>query len=330
MLLLLYDIEVKKDPKGIRVRLVRALKKSGAFHMQKSAWILDEVGDDLVRIIDEFRAAGGIVKIAEWLPRTLDEVVSGKTCAKKIFLVINGAEPIIENWHRKIEAILCTLGYFTIIRPVGESAIRMYAKDMGIRAQQLLFKESVSRSLDEIAISDLDGMVLLNSGRSAQSGIIFGAQTIANTKILRNMVAMPIIQIERAGKEDGAIIVWNDSGKELAVKVGCEVSLPVITPSLEAKIVTIEGGKEIRQIHFANVGDRIVLNGSEVGICLTDKVFLIARNGKLIDIIGGKVLRKAALSTIIGSLSSAIVKTVPSGYGKIKKRDDSQLVEKSA
>ena len=74
MFLMLYDIEGKKDPHGIRIRLVRSLRKGGAFQLQRSAWLFDGFDEDLLRITNEFRRAGGSVKIMEWLPRTIGEV----------------------------------------------------------------------------------------------------------------------------------------------------------------------------------------------------------------------------------------------------------------
>jgi len=98
MYLILYDIEGKKDPHGIRIRLVRRLKKLEAFQLQKSSWIIEKIDDKLLKLIEEFREAGGSIKILEWLPRSLSEI-TGKI--KKIALVITSVEIISEKWYEK-------------------------------------------------------------------------------------------------------------------------------------------------------------------------------------------------------------------------------------
>lgn len=315
MFLMLYDIEGKRDPHGIRIRLVRSLRKGGAFQLQRSAWLFEGFSEDLLRITHEFRRAGGTIKIVEWLPRTLGEVAKREAGhARAIAVAILGAEPIVEGWHERLEATLERLGHRVLLKPVGESATAELAKRGGGRRGSLLDeRKSNSRILDEVSLLDIDGMVLLNSGRSAQSGIIFGAETIANTRVLRNMTSFPLIQLERPGKTDGILIVWNESGKVLGRRVAEELDLAVITPSLEAKRFTREGGREIRQIQFARTGDDIVVNGRKVGVCLTDQVYLIARGGRLIDIMGGKLLKREAKRLSFESLSQVVVKTMTLG-----------------
>lgn len=314
MFLMLYDIETKKDPHGIRVRLVRSLRRGGAFQLQKSAWILEEFNDDILRVTDEFRRAGGSVKIAEWLPRSVGEVSGrGTTQSKVIALAIMGSEPVIDCWHDMVKGILGRLGYKVLIKGVSESAVAELAKSIRARHVPCLVGEKTnSRMLDEVSLLDVDGVVLLNCGRSAQSGMIFGSQTIANTKILKNMTSMPLIQVERPGKADGVLLAWNESGKELGGRMVAEMGVPLITPSLEAKMITKAGGREVRQIHFASMGDTVVVNGHKVGVCLADQVYLIGESGRLVDLMGGKIFKREARKISFDSISSVMVKTISS------------------
>jgi hypothetical protein len=301
MFLMLYDIETKKDPHGIRVRLVRSLRKGGAFQLQKSAWILEEFNDDIIKVTDEFRRAGGSVKIAEWLPRSVGEVSGkGTNQSKVIALAIMGSEPIIEGWHDMVKSILERLGYKVLMKGVSESAVAELTKSIRTRHDLYLVGEKTnSRILDEVSLLDVDGVVLLNCGRSAQSGMIFGSQTIANTKILKNMTSMPLIQVERPGNADGVLLAWNESGKELGGRMVAEMGVPLITPSLEAKMITKAGGREVRQIHFASMGDAVVVNGHRVGVCLADQVYLIGENGRLVDIMGGKIFKREDRKSVV-------------------------------
>jgi hypothetical protein len=311
MFLILYDIETKKDPHGIRVRLVRKLHQSGAFQFQRSAWLLEKCNGELLKVIDEFRCAGGSVKILEWLPRTMEEFSGKASQIKSYALAIMGAEPILEGLPEKIAHILENLGGKVVLQPVGESALSEFYKRMG-NLRRIFSQEnkSISRMLDEISLLDVDGIIMLNCGRSTQSGIAFGAQAIANTKFMKNMTSLPLIQIERAGKSDGVLIVWNESGSPLGKEISRELSLAIITPSLETKRVTEEGGREVRQIHFAKTGDSIIVGGVKVGVCLTDQVYLVAEKGRLVDIMGGKLMKNASRKVSFESLSKVVVKTL--------------------
>ncbi|MCX8182427.1 MAG: DUF2117 domain-containing protein [Candidatus Methanomethyliaceae archaeon] len=307
MFLLLYDIEGKKDPHGIRIRLVRALRGVGAFQIQRSSWIVEHFDDRLRKILDELRCAGGSVKIMEWLPRTINDAL-GYNLSKKIVLAPLSAEPVYEGWHEKIKSALESLGFKVMIVPVGESAAKALSKE---RKQK--YEKSLSRLLDEISLMDIDGLVILNSGRSTQSGILYVAQMVSKTKLLKNIPSLPLVQVERSGKHDGAIILWNDSFAELLEAIKKATGLDIIRPSLEVKKVSKEGNREIRQIQYAEVGDKIIINGQQVGVCLSNNVYLIAENGRLAGIIGGKMYKRAK-SIIFESLAEVIVKTTPSRF----------------
>ncbi|MGC8935769.1 MAG: DUF2117 domain-containing protein [Candidatus Methanomethylicaceae archaeon] len=308
MFLLLYDIEGKRDPRGIRIRLIRALRSVNAFQLQRSSWIVESFDDRLIKIIEELRCAGGSVKIMEWLPRNLADTLGGRL-SKKIVIAPLSSEPVLEGWLERIRYALEFAGFKVSIIPVGESAMKALYRE--VKNRVIKPEKPLSRILDEISIMDIDGLVLLNSGRSMQSGIMYVAQIISNTKLLKNMPSLPLIQIERYGRPDGTIIVWNESFEVLLEAIKKATSLGVLRPSLEIRKVSKEGNREIRQIQYAEYGDRIILNGKQVGICLSNSVYLIAENGRLVDIMGGKIFKRAARRVVFDSLANAIVKTLP-------------------
>jgi hypothetical protein len=118
--------------------------------------------------------------------------------------------------------------------------------------------------------------------------------------------------VERPGKADGVLLAWNESGKELGGRMVEEMDVPLITPSLEAKMITKAGGREVRQIHFASMGDIVVVNGHKVGVCLADQVYLIGESGRLVDLMGGKIFKREARKITFNSISSVMVKTISS------------------
>ncbi|MCQ5337393.1 MAG: DUF2117 domain-containing protein [Candidatus Methanomethylicia archaeon] len=298
MYLILYDIEGKKDPHGIRIRLVRRLKKLEAFQLQKSSWIIEKIDDKLLKLIEEFREAGGSIKILEWLPRSLSEI-TGKI--KKIALVITSVEIISEKWNEKISNLLREKNIKYITIPAGKEVGKFFLKNVD---------KSLSRILDEVSLMDIDGIIILNNGRSTESGIIYIAQAISNTKILKNLTNFSLIHIERIGRKDGSIIVWNGGNNELVSIIKEMTGLNVIKPSIELMNISKIGSREIRKIHCAMPGDKIIVNDICIGICLSDQVYLIAENGRIIDIMGGKLNKKAAKKISFDSLSKVIIKTI--------------------
>jgi len=310
LFLVIYDIEAKRDPHGIRIRLVRALRRSGALQIQRSVWIMETPTPDLLRILDEYRRAGGKIKLSEWLPRSIGEIAPAAKGMKKLFLAVIGAEPLIEKWHIKIGQLFEKMGYTVEVKPVSESAMVEYSKLSGERLDFSSREKTTSRLLDELVLDDLDALVILNSGRTSQSGITYVAQTLTKTKVLRSMTSLPVLQIESPGKPDSAAIIWNDSGRALAEEVAKELVIPAITPSLEIRKVTVNGEREIRQIQYAEIGDRIIVNGKEVGECLSEKVYLIAEGGRIVDIMGGRLFMKGR-KLKVDSLENAMIKTVP-------------------
>ncbi len=298
MYLILYDIEGKKDPHGIRIRLVRRLKKLEAFQLQKSSWIIEKIDEKLLKLIDEFREAGGSIKILEWMPRNLSEII-GKI--KRIALIITSIEIISEKWYEKISNLLREKNIKYITIPAGKEVGKFFLKNID---------KNLSRILDEVSLMDIDGIIILNNGRTIQSGMIYIAQTISNTKILKNLTNFPLIHIERIGKSDGGIVIWNGEENEIVKILKEATGLSIIKPSIELMNISKLGSREIRKIHCAMPGDKIIVNNICIGICLSDQVYLIAENGKIIDIMGGKLYKKAIKKISFDSLSKVIIKTI--------------------
>jgi hypothetical protein len=263
-----------------------------------------------MRTIDELRGAGGALKISEWLPRTIHEGTGKEPESKIIILAVIGREPFHQGLHEKIKYILeRELGCRVKLMPVGESAVKECGALFRRRVRSVDAEKPISKKLDEIALEDTDALVILNCGRSGKSGMMYMAQALARTSLLRNLTSLPMLQVERPGEPDSALIVWNESVGAIGEALSVELKAPVIKPSISMKKTTNVGYRELRQIHFARVGDSIIVDGLRVGICLSEQVFLVAEKGRIVDIIGGKIL-KASKRVKVDALDKALVKTV--------------------
>lgn len=286
------------------------MRKSGAMQVQRSAWVVERMTPSLLRVIGEMRRAGGELKVSEWLPRTLQEATGKPPEPRIVHLAVIGREAFSHGLHEKVASLLAKgIGCSVRLVPVGESAVKEYSTISRSRVLGSDAEKQISRRLDEIALADTDAIVLMNFGRSSKSGMMYIAQAMARSALLRNLTSLPVLQVERPGEPDAAIILWNDSAGALAGLLSRELKAPVIKPSISLKKTTNVGYRELRQIHYARVGDSIIVDGSRVGVCLSEQVFLVAERGRLVDIIGGKMLR-ASKKIKFESLDRAVVKTV--------------------
>lgn len=250
------------------------------------------------------------MKISEWLPRTISEATGKEPKLQIITLAVIGREPFAQGLHEKIKTILeRKLGCRVKLVPVGESAVKECGAICRSRVRNEDSEKPISKKLDEIALEDTDALVILNCGRSGKSGMMYMAQALARTSLLRNLTSLPMLQVERPGEPDSALIVWNESVGAIGEALSVELKAPVIKPSISMKKTTNVGYRELRQIHFARVGDSIIVDGLRVGICLSEQVFLVAEKGRIVDIIGGKIL-KASKRVKVDALDKALVKTV--------------------
>ncbi len=164
-----------------------------------------------------------------------------------------------------------------------------------------------------------DIIFLLNYGKSAVTGHVFGYKVINHyfDKISQNNI--PIIQIERPGEEDGSIIVWNGEIDNLADEIAIKLNLRKVDPiEIYNNYFKQDSYDNItkRLIHGVSAGENIMVNGIVIGKALEDNVILIAEDGFIVDIEGGKIKPHGVEKLGKIDLNSAIIKT-----GLLRKSD---------
>ncbi|GBF36920.1 DUF2117 domain-containing protein [Methanofervidicoccus abyssi] len=162
-------------------------------------------------------------------------------------------------------------------------------------------------------LKDRDILLLLNYGKSKETGHTFGRMVVKRAEIDK-----PVIQIERPGEKDGSILVWNreycseDIKKILATlvsyiseRLGLEVEKCV-----EGRLSVWEkGNKVFRRIDTVDPGEDILVNGIVVGRVLKSPVVLISEMGKIVEIINGEIKKDGVERLRYVDLKNAIVKT---------------------
>ncbi|MHA1383741.1 MAG: DUF2117 domain-containing protein [Candidatus Helarchaeota archaeon] len=145
-----------------------------------------------------------------------------------------------------------------------------------------------SEQLDAFLSKDVDLIILVNHGKTLKTGIAFGGAVISNS--LKYSNSIPIIQIERLLEKDGIVLAWNESGKKILKELEKVLKIPISEKVYEVPHrYKSEGGKNLRSLVGVNPNEKIFLNNVIIGYSKSDNVTIVEKDGKIIDIIGGKI-----------------------------------------
>ena len=329
MLLLFYDIKVEYDPHGARIRLVRKLRSLDAIHLQRSTWLVSDIPPELLELLDEIRALGGVILISEWRPIHLNrfrEIPLVRLGPGHIVgVAVHGPEIVDTGEARKIiEFLEGTRAHVkaALGGTMGRTAILDAELDCKINIKRRI---QPSQLLDEFAKDGADVVILLNHGKTIDTGIALGMEVFENARLIHEF-DVPIIQIESPGELGGSIISWTDKTSKLAEWLGSELNLEIRQPPLILKRVKETKDTVYRKISGAIPGEKILVNGVVIGGCTHMEVTIVAQNGKIVDIIGGwldehglEKLGKVNLSDAMIKTAQILRRTEPSKKALIKK-----------
>lgn len=159
-------------------------------------------------------------------------------------------------------------------------------------------------------LSDNDILILMNYGKSKETGHTFGKIVVGRADIDK-----PIIQIERPGEKDGTILIWNknaansDELDNLINYLSEKLNLKVESCISEGLNTWKEGNKTFRKVHGVDKNETIMLNGIVIGKALENNITIVEEDGKIVDIINGEVKWHGVEKLGKIDLEKAIIKT---------------------
>jgi hypothetical protein len=227
----------------------------------------------------------------------------------KIGVVVHGPEIVDTGYSNKILILLEEFGKVRarLGGTMGRTAVFDASLEDKIDISERLLP---SESIDKFNEDNFDAIFLINYGKSSITGYTFGF------KVFKKSIGKPpLIQIERPGEADGTIIPWNISVKKLAMDISKIMGLKILKPEDIIKkiqkqtICTQEGVKTIRKVAGVSSGENIFVNGIVIGKSSSDNVTLVAENGILTDLIGGKLKKHGVEKIGKIDLKDAIIKT---------------------
>lgn len=231
----------------------------------------------------------------------------------RIGVVIHGPRIVDSGYAERILEILREFpGVVEIGAKVGGNMGRVAVIERGLEdvidISERLYPSQCLRRL-----RDRDILLLLNYGKSRETGHTFGRMVVERAGIDK-----PVIQIERPGEDDGSILVWNREHCSEDVKEILETLISHISKRLGLEVMKCtgnklslweEGDRVFRRIDTVDPGESILVNGVVVGRALGSPVVLIAERGRIVKIIQGEIKRDGVERLGTVDLRKAIVKT---------------------
>ncbi len=301
-MLLFYDIKPEEDRHGARIRLVRLLRKKGGIPIQRSTWLLPSLDEELMRLLEEIREKGGVIFLSEWKPIPLREIK--KSGPIRVGVVIQGTRTIEEGIAERILRLLEGWGIKTEIKISGTMG-RMAALSQGWEGDGKEFSLP-SQALEELSKKNPDFLLLLTGCKSLENGVYMGRKIVENAKLVR-LLRIPLTQVETA--EGGTVIHWSGD-PFLSEKLAKSLSLELRSPPPFTSRIERKGGRVYRKLMGVRPGEKILVNGYVVGESLSSNVTLIARDGRLEEILGGRKYPRGIQKVGKVDLAKATVKTL--------------------
>ncbi len=239
----------------------------------------------------------------------------------KIGVVVHGPQIVDTGFAEKILRLLENYGI--VKARLGGTMGRTAVIDAKLeKIIDINMKLLPSQSIDKIS-QDSDVVFLINYGKSIVTGHAFGY------KVFSRCHSDPdLIQIERPGEPDGTVIPWKPHLTDIAENMASDLDLKVITPSDVVDSMEPNGlynstedeNIVYRKIAGVSTDENIFLNGIVVGRSTSSDVTLVAKNGILTHILGGKIKEHGVEKLGRIELDSAVVKTGLLRRSKIKPR----------
>ena len=243
----------------------------------------------------------------------------------KIGVVVHGPE-IVDSGHAR--KFLDFLEDYGTVRArlggtMGRTAVIDAHLEDRIDIHQKLFP---SQSVDKFNQEKCDVIFIINYGKSSVTGHAFGYKVYSNSK-----GRPPLIQMERPGEEDGSVVAWREDLQELAEDISIKMGLKTVLPEkIKENLFKEDPCQEVptegsdvsicRKIAGVSPDENIFVNGIVIGKSTSSEVAIIAENGRITQLIGGKLKEHGVEKLGAVKLEKAIVKTGLLRKSKVKPR----------
>lgn len=238
----------------------------------------------------------------------------------RIGVVVHGPNIIDSAYASKLINLLS--GYGEVNARLGGTMGRTAVIDAGLENVIDITRKLVpSDSLKIFHDDDVDVIFLLNYGKSDVTGQVFGYKVYNHYLEKINDNSIPVIQIERPGEKDGSIIPWNND-LDIVWELAQKLNLAIVTPQdvYDNHIRQDDVGVNQRIVHGVSPGENIMVNSVVIGKTNSDRLTLIAKDNRIVDIVGGELKAHGLEKLGEVDLESAIIKTGLLRHAKVTPR----------
>ena len=238
----------------------------------------------------------------------------------RIGVVVHGPNIIDSGYALKLIDLLSQYG--EVSARLGGTMGRTAVIDAGLEniidiKRKLVPSDSLKMFYDD----NVDVIFLLNYGKSDVTGQVFGYKVYTHYLDKVDDNDIPVIQIERPGEEDGSVIPWNND-LELVAELSRKLNLAVVNPQevYDNHIKNDNPDFNQRIVHGVSPGENIMVNSVVIGKTDSSQLTLIAKDNRIVDIIGGELKEHGLEKLGEVDLDSAIIKTGLLRHAKVTPR----------
>ncbi|MCX8176274.1 MAG: DUF2117 domain-containing protein [Candidatus Bathyarchaeota archaeon] len=284
MYILAYDINPKNPPHGLRVKLVRALRRNNAIQLQRSLWILPNISKNVLTVVDEVKRNKNLVVFSRFKPIYPFPI-------KHVGIIIPHTHSTLTVLHllRKIAEILASEGITADVHFSGRGSL-------------------LSATLDEVCMK-VDAVIFIMKSKNVKKGIYHGGIIYEASNFIK-LFGIPLFQILYVEKnEKPTLVVWNkDLDNQFCRKLSEKLSLEVVNGFVVPKRVWKRGKLVYRRVLGVIPGEEIIINDVPVAKAEREEVILVAHKGKIVDAVGARPYK--SLKDLKVKLEKALIKSV--------------------
>lgn len=284
MYILAYDINPKNPPHGLRIKLVRSLRRNKAIQLQRSLWLLPNISKDVLSVIDEIKRNKNLVVFSKFKPIYPFPI-------KHVGIIIPHTHSTLAVLHlqRKIEEILTSEGI----------TVSVYFNE---RSRLL------SDTLDEVC-TKVDAVIFIMKSKNVKKGVYYGG-IIYEASNFAKLLGTPLFQILCVeGDKKLTLVAWvKDLDNQFCRKLSEKLSLEVINGFVIPKRVWRRGKLMYRRVLGVIPGEEIIVNGVPVAKAEREEVILVAYKEKIVDMVGARPYK--SFRNLKVKLEKALIKSV--------------------
>lgn len=280
--LILYDINEKIDRHGLRIRMVRELRRIRAINIQKSTWILTEVTEKLRSLLLEAENIGAKVIVNKYEPIRFYEG----------FTIGFIKSPSFKDYD--------FLG--KIRNAFSEKDFKLKEKSYGRSNEYRMPSEAMNALYGE----GVDLIIFITNAKNMESAMYMGYEVLNNSYLLSDSIAfIEMVKIEDLNKY--MVISWTQTPPQISSILSSRLGFAIINGSSPPQErMTVEGEFAYRKVFGVSLGEEIYIGEIPVAKAKSENIVIISHKGHIVDIMGAslydekiKELGKIKLETTI-------------------------------